>query len=267
MRPRPRQPVEPALKDPSLKNYKFPTVEDCFDADWEELAEREIQANQDRVIIAYVGNGLFERSWMMRGFENALMDIALHSDFYEVLVENIMRLQMQMLEKLLQLPIDGIFFTDDWGYQQGVTIGAKRWREIFKARYAQMFKRVHEAGKYTLLHCCGSIKEILPDAIEIGLDVFESVQPEAKDNNLYDLKRKYGDEITFWGGLGSQSTIPFGTPADIRNEVKKLCQELGRGGGYILAPAKPIQPETPVENIIAILESFFEQAGTSLPGK
>jgi uroporphyrinogen decarboxylase len=267
MNPRPRQPIEPALKEPSLEEYEFPSIDNCFDAGWEELAEGEIMANQDRFTIAYLGNGLFERSWMMRGYEKALMDIALYRDFYEELVENIKHLQMQMLERILQLPIDGIFFTDDWGYQHGVMVGAKRWREIFKPRYAQMFKQVHEAGKYTLLHCCGSIEEILPDAIEIGLDVYESVQPEAKNNNPYDLKNKYGEQITFWGGLGSQSIIPFGTPDDIRNEVNRLCIELGHGGGYILSPAKPIQPETPVENIVAILESFLDQTGTSIPGK
>ena len=148
MNPRPRQPIEPALKEPSLEEYEFPSIDDCFDAGWEELAEGEINANQDRFTIAYLGNGLFERSWMMRGYEKALMDIALYRDFYEELVENIKHLQMQMLERILQLPVDGIFFTDDWGYQHGVMVGAKRWREIFKPRYAQMFKQVHEAGKY-----------------------------------------------------------------------------------------------------------------------
>jgi uroporphyrinogen decarboxylase len=266
-RPRPRHPVKPALKEPTLENYSFPTVEDCFDSGWEELAYREIQANQKRFIVADVASGLFERAWMMRGYENALMDVALHRDFYEELVDKIMRLQMQMLDRLLGLPIDGIFFIDDWGYQQGVTVGAKRWREIFKPRYAQMYAKVHAAGKYTLSHSCGGIEEILSDAIEVGLDVYESVQPEAKNNSPYQLKQRYGDQISFWGGLGSQSTIPFGTPDSIRDEVTRLVREMGRGGGYILAPAKPIQPETPIENIIAIIESFLEQAGKPFPKK
>jgi len=128
----------------------------------------------------------------------------------------------------------------------------------------KLYRRVHEAGKYTLTHCCGSIAEIIPDLIEIGLDVYESVQPEAKNNSPYELKKKYGDKITFWGALGSQSTVPFGTPQDIRKEVRRLCSELGKGGGYILSPAKPLQPETPVENAVAVIESFLEQAGVTL---
>lgn len=106
-------------------------------------------------------------------------------------------------------------------------------------------------------HSCGSVAAIVPDLIEIGLDVLESVQPEAADMNPYELKRRFGRDICFWGCLGSQSTIPFGTPASIQAEVARLKREMPRGGGYILAPAKPLQPETPTENAVAIVEAFI----------
>lgn len=106
-------------------------------------------------------------------------------------------------------------------------------------------------------HSCGSVAAIVPDLIEIGLDVLESVQPEAADMNPYELKRRFGRDICFWGCLGSQSTIPFGTPASIQAEVARLKREMSRGGGYILAPAKPLQPETPTENAVAIVEAFI----------
>jgi uroporphyrinogen decarboxylase len=115
-----------------------------------------------------------------------------------------------------------------------------------------------------LTHCCGSIEEILPDVIEIGLDVYQSVQPEAKNTNPYDLKRKYGNQLCFWGGLGSQSNIPFGTTQEIRAEVHRLCCDMGKGGGYILGPAKEIQPETPTENAAAVVEAFLEQTGVTI---
>jgi len=88
--------------------------------------------------------------------------------------------------------------------------------------------------------------------------VLESVQAEAADMSPYALKRKYGDKITFWGGLGSQSTIPHGTPETIRDEVRRLKREMAKGGGYILAPAKPMQPETPTANAVAMVEAFTE---------
>ena len=107
---------------------------------------------------------------------------------------------------------------------------------------------------------CGSLADIIPDAIEIGLDVLESVQPEAAGMNPYGLKKKWGDKLAFWGGLGSQSTIPHGTPEEIRREVSRLRAEMATGGGYVLAPAKPLQPETPTENAAAVVEAFAEEA-------
>jgi uroporphyrinogen decarboxylase len=91
------------------------------------------------------------------------------------------------------------------------------------------------------------------------------VQPQAKHHHPDELTRRYGADLTFWGGLGSQSTIPFGTPEEIRAEVSRLCQVMGRGGGYILSPAKGLQPETPTENAAAVVESFLRQAGVTYP--
>ena len=193
------------------------------------------------------------------------MDAAGDPDFYDELVERVAEHQLQKLDHLLDLPVDGIMFSDDWGYQQGVLLGPERWRRFLKPRLAQMYARTHDAKKYVLSHCCGSIAAIMPDAIEIGLDVYQSVQPEARDSNPYDLTHQYGDQITFWGGLGSQSVVPFGTPAAIKAEVAKLCREMGRGGGYILGPSKAIQPETPTENAAAVVEAFLDQAGVPFP--
>jgi uroporphyrinogen decarboxylase len=256
---RPFSLTKPALASPSLYNYKFPDVSDLFDEGWEENALELIDQEKEKFIVAAYGFGLFERSWVLRGFENVLMDVVANLDFYEELLDKLVDHQMEILERLLRLPVDGIWFFDDWGFQQGVLIGEGRWRKLFKHRYEKLYKRTHESGKYVLTHCCGAIDKILPDVIEIGLDVYQSVQPEAKNNNPYDLKRKYGDKLTFWGGLGSQDMIPFGSPSIIKQEVRKLCKEMGKGGGFILGPAKEIQPETPDENIAAVVEAFLEQ--------
>ena len=189
--------------------------------------------------------------------------MVLNPGFVQALLEPLVHSYICLIDKISQYPFDGIRFADDWGYQRGILLGAERWRRFLKPHLAQMYARVHEAGKYVLSHCCGSIVEILPDLIEIGLDVYESVQPEAINNSPYELKRQFGGQITFWGGLGSQSTIPFGTPDEIRAEVTKLCREMGRGGGYILSPAKALQPETPTENAAAVVEAFLQQAGVT----
>lgn len=250
---------KPALSEPNLDHYKFPEVDSLFDENWEENAYQLIEQEKDRFIVAAYGFGLFERSWVLRGFENVLMDMVENEDFYIELLDQLVEHQIGILNRLLRLPVDGIWFFDDWGFQQGVLMGADRWRKLFKPRYEKMYKLAHDSGKYVLSHCCGAIEKILPDAIEIGLDVYQSVQPEAKNNNPYELKQKYGEKITFWGGLGSQQMIPFGTPDDIKNEVRKLCKEMAKGGGYILGSAKEIQPETPDENIAAVVEAFIDQ--------
>jgi uroporphyrinogen decarboxylase len=262
---RPVHLVGPALKAPSLDGFKFPDMDALFDADWKERAQQSIEEQKDYFLVIEWGFGVFERVWALRGFTETLMDVAANPDFFDELVEQVANHQMEIVERALELPLDGIFFSDDWGYQQGVLIGAERWRKIFKPRLAQMYARTRAAGKYVLTHCCGSIEEILPDLIEIGLDVYESVQPEAKNNNPYELKRKYGERLTFWGGLGSQSIIPYGTPREIQAEVSRLCREMGRGGGYILSPAKALQSETPTLNAATVVEAFLQQAGVSFP--
>ncbi len=261
---RPAQIVKPVLDKPTLKGYTFPNADTFFDEGWHERALKLIDKYKNSFLITPFYLGLYDRTWVIRGFENVLMDSILHPDFYRELVEKIFKEHMMFLDRVLTLPLDGILFAQDVAYQEGIIIGAERWREYFKPYIAKMYAKVHQAGKYTFHHMCGSVAEILPDLIDIGLDVYESVQPEPKDNNPYRLKRLYGDDITFWGGLGSQRTIPFGSPPEIKAEVRKLCQEMGKGGGYILEPSKPIQPETPTENAVAVIEALAEQAGINI---
>ena len=262
---RPFHLVEPALKTPAWDGFTFPNLDTLFDADWKQRTLQAIEKHRDHFVVVGFGLGLWERTWSLRGFQEALMDAAAEPDWFEELIEQVAEHQLGIMERLVQLPIDGVMFADDWGYQRGVLLGPERWRRVLKPRLARLYARVHQAGKYTLSHCCGSVADILPDIIEIGLDVLESVQPEADKMNPYELKRRFGDRITFWGGLGSQSVIPFGTPDEIRAEVARLCCEMGKGGGYILSPAKPLQPETPTQNAAAIVESFLQQAGIQFP--
>jgi len=251
---------QPALPEPSLEGYRWPSPEEFF-VDDEGIAEaRRVCAEHkgSSFLLAGLGWGLFETSWGMRGFENVLMDVILEREFYEELLDRLTEQFLAYLDFTCRcLPeVDAIMFGDDWGHQQGVVVGPERWRELFKPRYARIYAAARERGKIVISHCCGSVADIMADIIEIGLDVLESVQPEARGMNPYDLKRKWGDRITFWGGLGSQSTIPFGTPEQIRAEVHRLRTEMSKGGGYILAPAKSLQPETPTENAVAVVEAF-----------
>ena len=249
----------PPLAEPSFDGYAFPEPDVFLRPEWREKAKETCKENPDSFIVGNLGWGLFERSWNLRGFENALMDAVVAPDFYEEALDKLTELYLAFVEYTVELPIDGILFGDDWGDQRGVILGPERWRRFIKPRWTQIYEAVHAAGKIVMSHSCGSVAEIMPDIIEMGMDVLESVQPEPAGMNPYELKRKWGDQITFWGCLGSQSTIQFGTPEEIKAEVRRLCAEMGRGGGYILAPAKSLQPGTPIENAAAVVEAFAEQ--------
>jgi uroporphyrinogen decarboxylase len=250
----------PPLKEASFAGYDFPKPEKFFRPAWKEAAFKTCAQRKDSFLVGALGWGLFERSWTLRGFENALMDAISDEDFFAEMLDRLAALYLEFVRYTVDLPIDAIHFGDDWGDQRGVIIGADRWRRLIKPRWEKVYRATHEAGKIVMHHSCGSVAEIMPDLVEIGVDVLESCQPEAAGMNPYELKRQWGDKITFWGCLGSQSTVPFGTPAEIRTEVKRLCREMGKGGGYILAPAKGLQPETSTANAVAVLEAFIEES-------
>ena len=258
---RPWHLVDPALKEPSLRGFSFPGL-DRFAADLDALKANALQVSQEKASsfqIVSIGWGLFEHSWRMRGFQEALIDAATEPDFYAALLDRLTELFLSFVGVWADVPADAIMFGDDWGFQQGVILGPDRWRKFIKPRWAKIYEAVHAQNKLVISHSCGSIVDIMPDIIDIGLDVLESVQPEARGMVPYELKKKWGQEITFWGCLGSQSTVQFGSPQAIVDEVRRLCTEMGKGGGYILAPAKSLQPGTPIENAAAVVEAFIGQ--------
>ena len=250
---------EPGMKEPSFKGYDFPTADVFANPTLKEEAERIKKEYPDSFTTIGLGWGLLESYWGIRGFENAMMDCVAEPDFFEELMERLTELYLVQVAQCADVEADAIMFGDDWGDQRDVMMGPDRWRQYLKPRWAKIYDAVHDQGKFIISHCCGSVVNIMPDIIEIGLDVLESVQPEAAGMNPYELKSRWGDGITFWGCLGSQSTIPFGTPAGIQTEVRRLQREMSEGGGFILAPAKSLQPETPTENAVAVFEAFTSQ--------
>lgn len=255
---------EPALKEPSLRGYRLPSTDLLFPGEWEETTRAALARHADAFCVGAIGFGLFERSWALRGFSETLMDSVGEPAFFSDLLETLCEHQLRLVDRILAMPVDGVWFSDDWGSQGGVILGPDRWREVLKPRVARLYGRVKAAGKVVLHHTCGSVVDIIPDLIEIGLDVLESVQPEARGMNPYELKKRFGERLTFWGGLGSQSIIPFGKPEELRREIRNLARNMTTGGGYILSCSKPLQPETPAANAAAVLEEFIAHGEGSL---
>lgn len=248
---------KPVLEEPSLANYTFPTPE-LSEEQKKKLIDA-VEADGDSfTVVGSGGYGLWDTCWHMRGFENAMVDSIAEPKFFEELAEKLAVISVQAIELRKDIPSDALMGGDDLGHQNGVMLGPDRWRKYFKKHWVKIFDAIHKQNKFSIIHCCGSVDGIVGDLIDAGLDVLQSVQPEAHGMNPYELKKKYGKHITFWGCLGSQTTIPFGTPDSIKAEVRKLKREMGKGGGFILDGAKQLQPETPVENAVAIIDSFTE---------
>ncbi len=260
--------IEPVLKEPDLRGFHIPDYvpyvlkSSSADPDNGYLslphlsykdACRRFQDEQDKVfcIVGY-GFGLFESAWIIRGFEQFFADLLLNPNFAHGLLDMLLERHLGIVDILTKLPCDGILFSDDYGDQNSVIIGPKLWRKFIQPRLAKLYERVSLAGKMTFQHTCGNVFEIIPDLIDVGLDVLQGLQPEAM--SVYEIKRHFGKSLRLWGGLGTQRLLPFASPENIRAEVQSLKRELGRGGGYVFSSSKPIMKDVPLENAIALIE-------------
>ena len=156
---------KPVLETPTLQGYKFPDIERFFPDDWEANTREKLAKFEDFVTVGGIGDCTYMRSWQLRGTENVLMDVIAEPAFYEDLVNAITEHQLELLDRLIELPFDGIFFSDDWCDQNGVTVGPDRWREFIKPCTAKLYKKVKDSGKLVFNHVCGSVEAIIPDLI------------------------------------------------------------------------------------------------------
>ncbi|HNS19111.1 MAG TPA: uroporphyrinogen decarboxylase family protein [Sedimentisphaerales bacterium] len=148
-------------------------------------------------------------------------------------------------------------FGDDWGHQRGVLMGPDLWRRFIKPRFRMMCELVKSKGKLVMLHSCGKVDELFDDLIECGLDIFNPFQPEVMD--VFDVKKRYGDRLTFYGGISIQRTLPFGTVQQVRDEVRRLLDVVGADGGYIASPSHDIPGDAKPENLAAMIEVLQNQ--------
>jgi len=242
------------LKEPEMGTYRLPEPNlDYVD----ELTSKMMTAGKDSYKLGKIGFSLFERAWSLRGFENFLADLACEERFVEELFEQILQYNMKIIDRALTYDIDGFFFGDDYGQQQGLLMSPETWRRFIKPPLAKMFDKIKRSGRTVLLHSCGNISAVLGDLIDIGLDVYQTVQPEIY--GLEKVKERFGAHLTFWGGISTQQTLPYVTPDEVREITAETIRTLGRGGGYIAAPTHQVPADVPVENIIALAEAFKNQ--------
>ncbi|NLE66913.1 MAG: uroporphyrinogen-III decarboxylase-like protein [Lentisphaerae bacterium] len=242
-----------ALAEPTLKGYSFPDPRDprVFAG-----ARGRMLAHPDRFSVFAVGFSLFERAWTLRGMESLLMDFYDHPGFVRELLDAIADHNIEQVREAARLGVDCVHFGDDWGQQRGLIMGVAAWREFIKPRLKRMFNAAREAGKFVSLHSCGDVDELFDDLVGIGLNCFNPFQPEVMD--VDQLFARYRGRLAFFGGLSTQKTLPYGTPAQVRAEARKLLR-LGAGGGYVFAPAHSVEGDVPLANMLAFIEEAKNQ--------
>lgn len=151
---------------------------------------------------------------------------------------------------------------DDFASQRGLIIAPEQWRRFLKPRYAQLFALGKARGKFVWFHSCGDITAVLPDLIDIGMDVWETVQLHTLPISPATLKQEYGQHLTFFGGISTQR-LPFATAEEVRRETLACIAALGRDGGYICGPDHHIKPDVPPENVVALFDTATEYASRS----
>ncbi len=220
---------------------------------------RQIQG-RGLAVIAGMACTIFEVAWHLRSMEALLMDFIDNHDFAAALLDRITEKRVIQARRYAELNPDVIMFGDDVASQRGMLMSVPMWRRWLKPRLARVIAAAREANPDVIIfyHTDGDATEIVPDLIEIGVQALNPVQPECMD--VYALKRQYGHTLSFWGLLGTQSVMPFGTPDEVRADVRRKIEVVGKGGGLLLAPTHMVEPEVPWENIVAFVETVTGQS-------
>jgi uroporphyrinogen decarboxylase len=225
------------------------------------LRERVAELHRQGLAVTAFAGSVFEQSWYVRGLEELMMDMAAEPEIAHYFFERAGAMQQHAAAEFARAGVDIIITGDDIAGQHGLLMSLATWREFLKPRLAATVRAVKAANPnaFVFYHSDGNVEPAIPELIEVGIDILNPVQPECMDPAA--IKRQYGDRLSFWGTVSVQQTMPFGTPEDVRAEVRARVRDVGCGGGLILAPAHVLGPETPWENIVA----FFEAADETKP--
>ena len=223
------------------------------------------RANPPAVVLEATpgAGGILEMCSWLRGYEDFMLDLAGDPPLAQQLMERVLEYKLACWKEFFASARDDVavaFESDDLGTQTGPMISPITYHDVIKPLHRQLFDGIRQMSPRPVaiaLHSCGSVVKFLPDLIDIGLDILNPVQVSARDMDTKMLKERFGRDLVFWGGgVDTQRILPFGTPQEVRDEVKRRVDDLAPGGGFVFAPVHNIQPFVPVENIRAFFDAF-----------
>lgn len=248
------QPLVHPLKESSLEGYQFP---DPYKPERMTQIKQMVDKYHDEyAIIVDLSCTFFEAGFHLRGMENFVMDSYEDEDFVIEVMERLADYYGIIGKRAIEQGIDVIRIGDDVGVQTGLIIAPDRWRRIVKPAMARMIRLFKETNPDIIVkyHSCGDFSSIIPDIIELGVELIGTMQPCGQMDPV-NLKKEFGNKVAFLGGLDVQQLLPNGTPEQVRQGVKKVIQSYAPGGGYVFMPAHYVNVDVPMVNIITMLEA------------
>ena len=243
----------PLADERDLSSYTCPDPAE----DWRYDSARALKADHGAThcVVGGMPCTFFEAAWYLRGYEAFLTDMMINKDFAHALLDKLFDFQLVTGTTLASLGVDIIWLGDDFGTQNSLIIAPEIWREFFKPRYGRLIQAIRDVNPAVKIayHSDGNIEQLLPEYIEVGVDILNAVQPKSMDPAH--LKRRFGDKLSFWGTVDIQEVMPFGSSEDVMEEVKLRIQTVGQSGGLIIGPSHNIQPDVPLENTLAFYEA------------
>jgi uroporphyrinogen decarboxylase len=253
-----KRPLTHAQTVEDIEMYNFP---DPLAPQRYTLAKDNIKKYAENyAIIGDLEATIFELAWNLKGLEDFLIDIYMGEAYIEALLDECTRYSTSIAEKLVEMGCNMIWLGDDVGTQMSMMMSPAVYRKYLKPRQRKVIEAIKakESGVKVAYHSCGAISEVIPDLIDAGFDILNPIQPLASGMDLGKLKKEYGNDIAFFGGVNVQGVLPSGSVQEVKQEVRLRISQAAENGGYILAPAHNIQPDTPLENIFAMYEAVIE---------
>ena len=253
-------PLAEAATPADIEAYPWPDPA-CYDYAGMGLRLDEVNPGRGLAIRSAVGNP-FEIYCWMTGLETALVNVLANPDVVTAALDRIAGFFLERLRRLVAAcggGMDILFFADDLGTQQGLLMSREAYRGILQPFHRRLFEFAHSAAPHAsvMFHSDGAVSEVLPDLLDAGIDCLEAVQTDAAGMDPAALKRRFGSRMAFHGAISVQGLLPHGRPESVLRECRRLVDVLGKGGGYVAAPAHAIQVGTPVENVLAMLRGVL----------
>lgn len=252
------QPVKHPLREQNLAGYTFPDPD--LPARMTEIQDVMARYHPRYAVVVDLSCTLFEAGFHLRGMENFLMDAYENEDFVYEVLEKLAEYYTALGVHAVRQGVDMIRIGDDVGIQTGLVMPTEKWRHLVKPHIERMIRAFREVNPDILVkyHSCGDLYSIIPDLLELKVDLIGTMQPCGQLQDPFRIKQEFGQQVSFLGGLDVQQLLPFGSPAQVREGVRTVLKAYAPGGGYIFMPAHYINVDVPLENIWALLQALSD---------